>query len=744
MLVDADGSEVAFDPSAPTPAAAQIDAIASLDAIACPSMTQCTAVDDAGNEVTFDPHSPGSPVPHAIAGGVMLQSVACPSTSECVATYAGTGTTHEITFDPVSPGTPRAVKIDSEAGQAGSAPYVACPTTSQCTAMSSFRDYTDWDTFNPTSPATVTKGSVAQIDAGFAGDAVAGLSCPSSRSCVVISGLGYVATFNPSSTSGAQVLQLPDDFGGGLACPSTSQCSTIAVQGALTFNPASPASAPPPVAAGGGGTAIACPATTFCAAPGAGGVVEGDPTTGSGFSAAHTVAGAEDLRGIDCAAVFQCVVVDSVGQAFLGIGPGAPVPGNSSPPTISGSARQGQTLHEQHGVWSNSPTSFSFQWEDCDSAGNNCQTIANATGPDYPLVAGDVGDTVRVVEVARNAFGDGLPAVSAPSAAVLPVVLQSRGPPQISGTTVVGQTLTETHGTWSGAPSSFTYQWERCDAGGINCQAIAGAVSASYVLTNDDVGHTLRVLETASDAGGAGSPASSGASGIVIAPPPPPAVKPANQTVPAITGAARVGQKLTASAGTWTGSPPIVFSHQWERCHPGCSPIQGARSTAYTPIGADQGDRLAVIVTASNSAGSSQTLSAQTGAVAAAGPTPGQVTSAVAAALGVSGHAASIGAILKAGGYTTAFAAPAAGAFAIGWYQVPPGAHVSKARTPILIASAHVVFHRAGKAKVHVRLNRAGRSLLSTSRRVTLTEKASYSTTSTGQLSRTRKFTLHR
>ena len=61
-------------------------------------------------------------------------------------TYAGTGTTHEITFDPVSPGTPRAVKIDSEAGQAGSAPYVACPTTSQCTAMSSFRDYTDWDT----------------------------------------------------------------------------------------------------------------------------------------------------------------------------------------------------------------------------------------------------------------------------------------------------------------------------------------------------------------------------------------------------------------------------------------------------------------------------------------------------------------------------------------------------------------------------------------------------------------------
>ena len=194
----------------------------------------------------------------------------------------------------------------------------------------------------------------------------------------------------------------------------------------------------------------------------------------------------------------------------------------------------------------------------------------------------------------------------------------------------------------AGAPSGFTYQWQRCDAAGTSCQPIAGAVGASYVLTYDDVGHTLRVLETASGAGGAGSPASSIASGIVTAPPPPPAVKPVNQTVPAITGTARVGQKLGASAGTWTGSPPIVFTYQWERCSPSCSTIHGAGSTAYTPTGADQGDRLAVIVTASNSAGSGQTVSAATGVVAAAGPTPERSTSAVAAALGVSGHAASI------------------------------------------------------------------------------------------------------
>ena len=58
--------------------------------------------------------------------------------------------------------------------------------------------------------------------------------------------------------------------------------------------------------------------------------------------------------------------------------PPPPVPGALSPPSISGNASQGQTLTESHGSWSNSPTGYSYQWEDCDSKGNNCSPMAGA------------------------------------------------------------------------------------------------------------------------------------------------------------------------------------------------------------------------------------------------------------------------------------------------------------------------------------------------------------------------------
>ena len=47
-------------------------------------------------------------------------------------------------------------------------------------------------------------------------------------------------------------------------------------------------------------------------------------------------------------------------------------PGNLTLPTISGTPQQGQTLTASNGTWSNSPTSYSYQWARCDSTGGNC------------------------------------------------------------------------------------------------------------------------------------------------------------------------------------------------------------------------------------------------------------------------------------------------------------------------------------------------------------------------------------
>ncbi|MBV8258950.1 MAG: hypothetical protein JO073_14145, partial [Actinobacteria bacterium] len=64
-------------------------------------------------------------------------------------------------------------------------------------------------------------------------------------------------------------------------------------------------------------------------------------------------------------------------------------------------------------------------------------------------------------------------------------------------------------GTWSGSPTSFSYQWERCDATGANCIAITTATSPQYVLTPDDIGATISLLVTANGKGGQTSAATS-------------------------------------------------------------------------------------------------------------------------------------------------------------------------------------------------------------------------------------------
>src|SRR5207245_8219322 len=64
----------------------------------------------------------------------------------------------------------------------------------------------------------------------------------------------------------------------------------------------------------------------------------------------------------------------------------------------------------------------------------------------------------------------------------------SIAPPTIAGEAREGQTLTATAGEWSGAPTSFAYQWLRCDAGGANCNPVEAATASSYQVAGADVG----------------------------------------------------------------------------------------------------------------------------------------------------------------------------------------------------------------------------------------------------------------
>ena len=82
-----------------------------------------------------------------------------------------------------------------------------------------------------------------------------------------------------------------------------------------------------------------------------------------------------------------------------------------------------------------------------------------------------------------------------------------------------------------------------------------------------------------------------------------PAGPPVNSVLPGVSGAAQVGQTLTGTTGSWSGTAPITFVTKWQRCSPGCADIAGATGATYQPVVADLGATLRFHVEASNSAG---------------------------------------------------------------------------------------------------------------------------------------------
>jgi hypothetical protein len=188
---------------------------------------------------------------------------------------------------------------------------------------------------------------------------------------------------------------------------------------------------------------------------------------------------------------------------------------------------------------------------------------------------------------------------------------RNTAPPTISGAPAVGQTLTATQGTWLGGPTSFAFQWQRCDATGGACAAIPGATGATYVVGDTDAGATVRVNVTASNSFAAAS-AASAPTAVVPATGPPVSTAP-----PTISGTAQVGQTLTVGTGTWTGGP-TTFAYRWQRCDAGgaaCVDIPGAIAATYGLTSAEAGSTIRVAVTARNGVGEATAVSAPTAVV---------------------------------------------------------------------------------------------------------------------------------
>jgi len=212
-------------------------------------------------------------------------------------------------------------------------------------------------------------------------------------------------------------------------------------------------------------------------------------------------------------------------------------------PTIGGTAQVGRTLTATPGSWSPSTgLGHLYQW----FRGN--VPITGATAPTYTPTATDIGKVFKVQVTAFKAGYLSTSSTSAATAAVIPAVVANTSLPSVTGTPVVGATLTASAGSWNPSDAAVGYQWL------LDGQPVAGATTPSYPIRASDLGHSLSVRVAASKTPWTSSTATSAAvtvgAGTITA-----------TTKPKLTGKAKKNAVLKVSPGTW--SPAGSVKIQW-------------------------------------------------------------------------------------------------------------------------------------------------------------------------------------
>jgi hypothetical protein len=317
----------------------------------------------------------------------------------------------------------------------------------------------------------------------------------------------------------------------------------------------------------------------------------------------------EQLRVI-VSATNAAGTASATSSATKKITPGPPL--STAPPTISGSLQEGETLSADAGSWvGTAPIEFAYQWRRCTILGGGCEDISGATGATYTATGADLTSQLLVVVTASNAQGASS-AASSQTQPILGILPTNTALPSISGLLQDGQLLGASAGTWSGTePISYTYQWQLCNASGGACSNIEEALGSTLKLSPAYVGSTLRLVVTATNVAGSAS-VTSAATGLIGA------LLPSNISVPSISGVLQDGQLLSVGTGTWSGTEPISYGYEWQLCNAlgkACKEIPGATGSSLKLDPSEIGSTLAVVVTATNAAGSSSVTSSVSGLI---------------------------------------------------------------------------------------------------------------------------------
>ncbi len=249
---------------------------------------------------------------------------------------------------------------------------------------------------------------------------------------------------------------------------------------------------------------------------------------------------------------------------------------------ITGTAREDKTLTANTSALMDEDGlgAFSYQWQ---ADGTD---IMGATNSTFTLTQAQVGKTITVEVSYTDAFGTVEPVITSdPTVAVENVNDLTTGVVTITGTAREDQTLTANTSALADEDGvgSFTYQWQADNV------AISGETDNTLTLTQAQVGKTITVVVTHTDAQGTVEP--------VITSDPTVAVENVNDPttgVVTITGTATEDQNLTANTSALADEDGKgTFTYQWQADG---ADIADATSETLTLTQAQVGKTITVVV----------------------------------------------------------------------------------------------------------------------------------------------------
>jgi hypothetical protein len=492
-----------------------IDGSHALHAVSCLSTNFCIAVDDDGNALTFSAGKWSAPA--SIDGTTHLISVSCTTESHCVAGAEGQGTL-----------------VDSS-GTWTLGTTIGGRTS--CVFASTFCAVTDGngDTSN-------FSGGTWSTPEDFGGE-FGNVSCTTVSYCVATDETGHVLVYAGGKWSEREEV-LPGGYHARpISCPTSSFCAAANGEHVVVYN-------------GTTWTTVAgltdssmiltmsCSGASFCVAGDAHGNFIVDHA-GVWSNPAASGDGGNALDGLSCSTETFCIAVDEPGEALIynGVTWGSPepthvflsgsgqsdlscAPGTKFCVTVTESGKDVKAYSK--GSWG-APVSVGVEGVSLVSCTSESFCVVESfdgrfastydgtswsapqplpgteDGGPWALSCGTPSLCVLLEE-------DGHALTYANTGAAVPV---STGLPTVTGLPEESQTLTEHHGTWTNTPTGYVVQWERCNASGLACTAVASG--PTYPLTSADIGSTLRAIETASNAAGQSEPADSEHTPIVAA-----------------------------------------------------------------------------------------------------------------------------------------------------------------------------------------------------------------------------------